>query len=361
MNVLLFTLEYPPFYGGVANYYEALVKYCPARHNIFVINNNKKKLLSNKLPFLKWLPAILILYREIKKRKIDYIIVGHLLPLGVVVYLLSIFFKFKYAVVLHGTDFSFAVRESRKKIISIMILKKASNIICANSYTASLVKDFLNNKNKVSVVNPGINRQFRNIDESLVVSIKNKYNLRNKYVLLSVGRLVRRKGFDNVIKAVSKILKQIPDLVYVIIGSGEDRSYLENLIKTHEARKNVIILDAVNDDKKWAWYNICDCFIMTSRNIDGDYEGFGIVYLEAGLFGKPIVAGDSGGVRDIIQDRFNGILVNSEDVSNISSAILRLYKEEGLRSELGEQAMINVQSDFFWERRVEDFYSAIER
>ena len=164
MNTLLFTLEYPPFRGGVANYYGNLIKHWPRQNNIFVLDNNSSQLINNQLPFFKWLPAVGRLAKSIKKNKINHILVGHILPLGILAYFLSKLFKIKYSVVLHGMDFTCALRKPRKKILTKTILKKSQNIICANSYVAKLVKEFIDSdhKDKVRVVNPGITLEQKN-------------------------------------------------------------------------------------------------------------------------------------------------------------------------------------------------------
>jgi len=98
---------------------------------------------------------------------------------------------------------------------------------------------------------------------------------------------------------------------------------------------------------------------MPSRNIDGDFEGFGIVYLEANLLGKPVIAGDSGGVKDAVINGYNGILVNPEDNKEIKNAILKLSKDEKFREKLGEQGKERVINEFSWEKRTEKIYQII--
>lgn len=116
MTTLLFTLEYPPFYGGVANYYGNLVKYWPEPLAISALNNNEGHLINNKLPLLPWLPAYFALRKKIKQEKIEHIFVGHILPLGTVALICARFCKIKYSVFLHGTDLSFVIKKTRKKM-----------------------------------------------------------------------------------------------------------------------------------------------------------------------------------------------------------------------------------------------------
>lgn len=362
MKILLFTLEYPPFFGGVANYYGNLVGNWPSSaeaaggkpDGMFVLNNNDGKLICDKLPFLKWLPAFFALSRKVKKEKIGHVFVGHILPLGTVAYFYFKLTKTPYSVFLHGMDLNYALKTARKRKIAKKVLDNAKNVICANSYTAKTVEGLIGDKNKISVVNPGVDSRL-NIDAEIVAQIKGKYDLHNKFVLLSIGRLVRRKGFDKVIEALPEVLKIFPNLIYVIIGKGEDGDYLKE--KAKEFGDKIIFLDSVTEEEKWAWLDICDVFAMPARDINGDMEGFGIVYLEANLCGKPVIAGDSGGVRDAVQHEVNGLLVNPEKNKEISDAIMRLLLNNNFRMKLGKYGREKVLKDFRWSEKVNKIYN----
>ncbi len=377
MKTLLFTLEFPlpdqspgqAFYGGVANYYGNLVKYWPKSDNIFVLNNNDNKLIKRWL-WPKWLPTIWHLWRGVKKEKINYILVGHILPLGTATWILSKFIGFRYGVILHGMDFTYASRIARKKWIIKKILKKADKIICVNSYLAGLVRDFLSREQagKIIIVNPGIEVRSKKLSppwrdpteagevKSKKDLLKEKYNLKNKIVLFSIGRLVKRKGFDKVIAAMPKVLKQVQNLVYAIAGDGPDKNYLEKLAKD---KKDIIFLGKITDEEKWVWLNLCDIFIMPSRQIKEDFEGFGIVYLEANLCSKPVIAGDSGGVRDAVKNGINGLLVNSENIEEITEAVIKLAKDKNLREKLGRQGKERVIKEFNWEKQTKKIISKL--
>ncbi|MBU4015184.1 glycosyltransferase family 4 protein [Patescibacteria group bacterium] len=114
-----------------------------------------------------------------------------------------------------------------------------------------------------------------------------------------------------------------------------------------------------DDESRNAWYKICDIFIMPARNIKGDFEGFGIVYLEANLAGKPVIAGNSGGARDAVENGVNGLLVNPEDINEISNAIIKLAQDENLRKKLGEQGRERSIREFSWEKQAEKIYNCV--
>ncbi len=365
---LLFTLEYPPFHGGVANYYGHLIKYWPASAKnvagepetveIDVLNNNSNKLLNTGLP-LGWLKAAVKLWRYIKTNNITYVLVGQILPLGSAAYLVSKIIKIKYAVFLHGLDLSLAAKWPRKKWLAEKILKNSDKIICLNNFTADLTKRFFpGNTEKIVIVNPAVEPAPRPANEQ-ISALKKQYNLHDKMVLLSVGRLVKRKGVDMVIKAMPKVLKKIPNLVYIILGDGEEKENLELEIKNSELDKNIKIITQSSDQERDSWYNLCDIFIMASRNIKGDFEGFGIVYLEANLAGKPVIAGRSGGVGDAVINDLNGLLVDPEDTGQIASAIIKLAENPDLRQKLGEQGKNRAIKDFNWQKQIIKIFNFI--
>lgn len=350
MKTLLFTSEFPPFKGGVANYYGQLANYWPINEKLLVLNNNKGELIKNS-DFLPWWPAIGALKRKIGKNQIDYVLVGQLLPLGTVTWFLSWFYPFQYAVFLHGMDLSFALRSGRKKWLASLILKRADRIICANSYVAEKVEEFYQGGSKISVVNPGVPAGAPPVDAKDLMELDNTYNLAGKTVLFSLGRLVKRKGVDQTIKALEEITEPVIDnLIYFIGGAGPREEYLRRLVPDRLAKK-IIFLGELSEKEKWLWLKRSDIFIMPARNIDGDFEGFGIVYLEANLSGKPVIAGNAGGIKDAVRDNYNGLLVDPENPVSIKEAIHKLALDKNLCEKLGQQGRQRAIQEFNWEKQ----------
>lgn len=343
MKTLLFTLEYPPFKGGVATYYRNIVKYWPEPDSIFVLDNNNGQILnSTMLP--KWLLSIFLLKKTIRKKKIDHVIVGHILPLGTVMYFLAKFINIKYSVIIHGTDINFALRVKRKRALASKIMKGAQNIICANSYIADFARINFDKMldPKIKVVNPGIETDIK-INHERAEELKIKYRLYNNPLIFSIGRLVKRKGFDSVLRAMPEIKKYYPDLFYVIAGDGPDKKYIKDEGK---GLSNVIFLGKISDEDKWAWMSLCDIFAMPSRDEDGDIEGFGIVYLEAGLCKKPVIAGKSGGVSDAVLPAVTGIMVEPKNTEKIANSALKLLDNREERRKMGNTARERILKDF---------------
>lgn len=360
MKFLLTTLEYFPFKGGVANYYTNLVHHWPGPAEIIVLDNKNNKLL-RKTGSLRWLRAILSIKREIKKNKIDHILVGQVLPLGTAVFILSLITKTKYSLFFHGLDLSLASKNSWKRFLSKKIINRAEKIICANSFVSEKLKDqYKLDGSKIKVVNPGVNNfNFNNQDKKN--ELVKKYNLSACKIIFSLGRLVKRKGFDYSILSLKTIFEQNENLnlKYIISGTGPDEKYLKDLaLKTfgENFSEKIIFTGEISEEEKWTFLSLSDIFMMPARNIAGDYEGFGIVFLEAGLLSKPVIAGKSGGISDAVVDGLNGLMVNPESPEDIAQAILKLIENPELAQKLGGSGQERAVNDFNWSNQAKEIY-----
>ena len=147
-----------------------------------------------------------------------------------------------------------------------------------------------------------------------------RYSVENKKILLTLARLdaqERYKGFDEVIEILPALLKQIPNLVYVIAGDGQDKERLKNKAMALGLGDKVVFTGFVSEDEKEDHYRLADVFVMPGRG-----EGFGIVYLEAMACGIPVVASNADGSQDAVRDGQLGILVAPDNPEEIMNGIL---------------------------------------
>ncbi len=349
MKILLLTTEYPPFKGGVANYYENLVNAWPSSGSLAVTDNSQNELIAPS-GFWPWRQAFKTVGQRIRSEKIDYLFVGQVLPLGTVAWLLSLLMPIRYAVFFHGMDLSYSLRRAHKKFLTSLIVRRADKIICANTYVKSQIdKYYPQGRAKTIIINPGVVTEVPEPREELLAHLQVNYGLgADKITLFTLGRLVRRKGVDKVIAALSglpdELLKRI---TYYVGGIGPDEEYLKTAVPSR-LKDKIIFLGELREDEKWAWLCSCDIFIMPARDIQGDYEGFGIVYLEANLCGKPVIAGQAGGVSDAVIDNYNGLMTNPEDIDSVRAAIIKLSLDEELRHRLGQNGRDRAMSQFNW-------------
>lgn len=369
-KTLLITLDFWPNMGGVSNYYYNLAKLFP-KDKIVILSNVKpdrdpgfrvvyKKLLY-ELIWPKWIKSCIELFRLVKKEKIEIVWIGNILPLGICGLLAKIFCGVPYFVSLHGLDIKLASKSKRKKIFTKFILKNAKFVTVNSETTLGLVSELIHSPKwikKVLLLYPGIDKSFVDIDNNYKQGIINKYNLANKKIILSVGRVVVRKNHELIIDAIDLIKKNqdIENLRYLIIGFGDNLEHLKQKVKDLNLETCVLFLENVSDYDLPYFYDISNMFAMVSKTTKYDIEGFGIVYLEAGIFKKPVLASKKGGGAEAVQDGKTGILVDENNVIETKEAILYLLNDQILSCEFGENAHKRIINNFLWE----DNYQKLE-
>jgi phosphatidylinositol alpha-1,6-mannosyltransferase len=173
-------------------------------------------------------------------------------------------------------------------------------------------------------------------------------------LILSVGRLSRRKGFDMVIRSLPKLISQGIAVRYALIGIGEDQDYLINLARELGIDDRVRLLGHVSTEDLPRWYNSCDVFAMPNREINGDTEGFGMVFIEAAACGKPSIAGEAGGTGSAVKDGVSGLRVNGENPDELHNALERLLKDDFICTLMGKNGFMLAIGTFSWERVAEN-------
>jgi phosphatidyl-myo-inositol dimannoside synthase len=157
--------------------------------------------------------------------------------------------------------------------------------------------------------------------------------------ILTIARIEERyKGHDTIVRALPLVLAKVPDAQWVVIGDGSLRAGLEALAASYGVSQAVRFLGAVSDEQRNLWLRRARLLAMPSRLPAGGFagEGFGIVYLEAGAYGKPVVAGNVGGALDAVRDGETGLLVDPTDPLLVAEAITRLLLDSELARRLGE-------------------------
>jgi phosphatidylinositol alpha-1,6-mannosyltransferase len=204
-------------------------------------------------------------------------------------------------------------------------------------------------QSRISVVYPAVDAtRFRpDIDG---FPVRARYAGANDVLLLSVGRLQRRKGHDVVIEALHRLRDHTPVIRYVIAGNGEERPRLEARVGELGLRDRVSFAGVVPDDDLPAYYAACDVFVLPNRVDERDVEGFGIVFLEAAATARPAIGGDSGGVPEAVQRDVTGLLVDGASVDAVAEALRRLADGADLRVRLGAAGRARVEQQFTWQR-----------
>ncbi len=328
MKSLLVTFNYPPDLGGMAEYYAVIVK--RANGEIMVLH------LPYKKTPLSWLSYFPELFR--RRKKFDRLLVGNILPLGYLALVLKFFCGISYNVYTHGKD---VLRELSfwKRFWAGVILSNAGEFYANSEYVRnSIANRYGISREKIIVEYPRVDVVALQKDALSVEPVPKN----SPFVLLSVGRLVERKGFDMVIRAISRLR----GISYWIIGEGEDEMRLRAIAKICNIENAVHFFGAVSRPALYGYYKSCDAFIMPSRDINGDVEGFGIVFLEAAVFKKPAIGGRSGGIPEAIDEGRTGFLADPLDPKDIARAIERCMNNPFLTREMGERGYERVKQKF---------------
>lgn len=354
---LLITLDWPPSRGGVANYLWNVYSRLPRDFSVILAPPlgrggaspsvvREGELCVYRREFLgvfwpKWLRVYFEALKIVRSEKIEAIHLSHILPIGYVAWMIRKVYGLPYVVYLHGMDIMLAQKSVWKKWWAKKILRGADLIITNSEFTADeAVKAGAQNQ-KIEILYPCPN----------IIAVEETVPT-EKNIILSVGRLVPRKGFDKVIEAMPEILRAVPDAEYQIIGDGPYAAGLKQLAEKLGVSERVKFFHSISDADLPEFYKNCKIFTMPARRIGGDVEGFGIVYLEAALFGKPSVAGNVGGAPEAVLNNQTGLTVDPESSSEISEAIIKLLKDENLRQNLGRAARERVLTEFTWEKQI---------
>lgn len=171
-------------------------------------------------------------------------------------------------------------------------------------------------------------------------------HLRGKQVILTVARLVAAKGQDVVIRSLHILKEKHPDAVYIIVGEGIERPALEKLTADLCLADRVIFAGYVNDEQLELYYGVCDLFVMAGRWTANFVEGFGLVYIEAGIRGKAVIGTDVGGIPEAIADNETGFVIEPENPAALAEKISLLLNDDTLRNNIGNFARRYVKEKF---------------
>lgn len=167
-----------------------------------------------------------------------------------------------------------------------------------------------------------------------------------KTVLLTVGRLVKAKGHDLVIQAVTRLLAEIPELIYIICGEGPEKASLITLAHRLSADHAVKFMGYVHDEDLEYFFGLCDVFVMAGRETEHFVEGFGLVYIEAGIRNKPVIGTRVGGIPEAVVHGQTGILIQPENVGELTDAIRSLVADPQERNRLAGNARTFIENNF---------------
>ena len=259
-------------------------------------------------------------FRLTKRRgEFDLIICGHinLLP---VAYLFRLWFKIPILLVTHGID---AWNPTHSHLVNFLV-SKIDYFISVSNFTKRRFLEWAKiNENTGFLLPNAIHHELYTPGLKSPLLLK-RYGLDNKKVIMTLGRLSdheRYKGFDEVIEVLPEVMREVPEIIYLIAGDGPDRNRLEGKARNLGLEDHVIFTGFVDEKEKAEYYRLADAYAMPSRG-----EGFGIVFLEAMACGVPVVASKVDGSREAVLNGKLGILVDPTNPSEVKAGILEALR-----------------------------------
>lgn len=270
------------------------------------------------------------------------------LPEGLIAWMIARLTFRPVAIYAHGEELTTWGRGAKYRTMRF-VLRRADRVIANSEHTRDILLEMGVSPQRIVIIHPGVDvASFRpgldvsGLRESVGIAPEEK-------LVISVGRLSRRKGFDQVLRAIARLRQERIPVRYLIAGVGEDADYLDGLIREHGLQNIAHRLGAVSATDLPRWMNACDVLAMPNRDIDGDSEGFGMVFIEASACGKPCLAGTAGGTASAVLDEVTGLRVDGDSIDEVTAGLRRLLQDPGWAARLGQAGLNRVVGQFTWE------------
>ena len=373
-SILLVTNDFGPRAGGIETFVMGLLERVPKGEVIVYTSHQSStgeydrrwrddygvEVVRDKSSILLPTPRVIRnLQKLIRRRNLSTVWFGAAAPLGVSARWLRKAGAQHIVALTHGHEvwwskvwpFSLAISEIARSIDVVTYL---------GDFTHQAIARRFKDKNKLTKIAPGIDTEhFRPLDGR---ELREKYGIADRATIVSVGRLVHRKGQDRLVEAMPLVLKEIPEAHLVFIGEGPHRKKLDQLVKRHKLENHVTFIGRIQYSDLPRHFSLGDIFAMPSRSrlFGLEVEGLGIVYLEASACGLPVVGGNSGGAPDAVKEGITGFVVDGNDLPEIADRIITLLKDDELRNQMGNAGRSWAMEEWQWKRWSQAFNQVLK-
>lgn len=367
MRILLLTVDFPPALGGIQNLLANLADGLAAEHEVSVIapgwrgdtawDVGRPYTITRTTASTFWPLVMFWFWCAALRRAVghppDVVVCGHVL-LGPV----SLWLARLFGVPLVVLAYAYEIRAPRMRRLAAWTLRRSAMVVSISEFTRRAVMAHGVAPHRVVVIHPGAGT--RPAAPPAAAAHRGEHTER---IILTVARLGELyKGHDMAIRTMPLILAREPHARYVIVGDGPLRGYLERLAASVGVADSVTFAGELSAAALDDWYARADVFTLLSREspVDGGAEGYGLTFIEAGAWGKPVVAGRSGGIPDAVVDGVTGLLVDPTDSCAIADALLRVLSDDDLARRLGEQGRNRAVNELSWSHFVAAFQVVLD-
>jgi phosphatidylinositol alpha-1,6-mannosyltransferase len=274
---------------------------------------------------------------------------GRCLPEGVMALVLKWWTGIPYVCYVHGEDVRTASESRELSWLVRRVLWGADFAIPNSRNTRRILREEWGlPAERIRLLHPGVDAR-RFVPAEPDPAARARLGWGPRPVILTVGRLQKRKGHDQMIRAIGAIRATAPDVLYAIVGDGEERAPLEQLAAREGLSGHVQFLGERDDATLVQCFQQCDLFVLPNRQVGKDIEGFGMVLLEAQACGKPVIAGDSGGTSETMRIPESGRVVCCDGPDELAPLAAGLLADRDLRTRMGREGRRWVVERFDWE------------
>ncbi|MEM9251791.1 MAG: glycosyltransferase family 4 protein [Planctomycetota bacterium] len=263
--------------------------------------------------------------------------------------------RLAFAVVVHGEELNTAHTSRELARLTRRVLRRADAVIANSRHTAGLLAgDWGVTEGRLTVVTPGVEAEaITPATQAERTTLRRRLGWDGRRVVLTASRLQARKGHDRMIEAWRRVSAAVPDARWVIVGDGPTREALRALARERGVVESIDWVDPLDRDGLIDRYRACDLFALPNRTVHGDFEGFGIVLLEAQAAGRPVLCGRSGGTRETIVEGVTGRSVDASSSRGLSDALIALLSDVDGLERMGIAAREHVAERHVWDRSAE--------
>ena len=295
-----------------------------------------------------YLRALVRLIPIVTRTRPDAIHCGKCLPEGLLAAVIGAFTAIPFYCFAHGEELTLAADSRELGALTRFVLRRASMVIANSEHTKHMLHQRWGvPEDRITVLHPGVDTT-RFVPRSPDASIRERLGWTGRRVVLTVGALQKRKGQDMMIRALPIIRRKFPDVLYAIVGEGWEHAYLEQVVRETGVGDVVQFLGIPNDDRLIECYQQCDVFVLPNRQVGWDFEGFGIVLLEAQACGRPVITGRSGGTAETIEPLETGVLIPCDEPEPIAEAVCELFDSAGRAADMGVRGRERAVARFDW-------------
>jgi phosphatidylinositol alpha-1,6-mannosyltransferase len=237
----------------------------------------------------------------------------------------------------------------------LKVLNNVDKVIANSNYTKNLAIEIGVNKEKIIVINPGID-QVKDLDKKSLEKVESLLKIKTPR-LITVSRFDKRKNHEKVIMALRNLKQIYPDIVYICIGYGDEEENIKKLVKELNLETQVMFFKDISDNLKNALIARSNIFVMPSIKHKTSVEGFGIAYIEAAQYGIPSLGGRDGGASDAIIHDETGLICDGNNLEDIYSSLNSMIENKKY-IEFGKNAK-EVAAKFSWNKIIEEYKKII--